>query len=202
MRSRERWVGQKPFSWNKAKRERAHIRSTKHFFSLPHSVLRRRRCVAELLSRVAGGRGRGHVTRIAPWGRRTGRGGPGPAGSWCWCTWARWRVAADRGAAAGRWREGWPEQAGTRGRVPCWRRADSTCTQPGSTPPLDASQSPVRKVGNEKVKRRVKRDSDSVGSQGSLQIPPNDPLWFPHEAGETAAMLTSCHSSQWNSVTL
>lgn len=60
--------------------------------------------VALLCCKVTGlGRlGRGHVTQTAPWGRRTGPVGPGPAGSWCWCTWARWRAAADRGAAAGR----------------------------------------------------------------------------------------------------
>lgn len=129
-------------------------------FPIPLSV-----CVAKL---AAGG---GQVTQTAPWGRRTGPWDPGPAGSWCWCTWARWRAAAGRGAAAGRWREGEPERAGTRGRVPCWRRSDSTCTQPGSTPPLDASQSPVRKVGNEKVKRRETTDSDSVGSQGPRSLP-------------------------------
>lgn len=136
-----------------------------------------RGCVAKL--RGWGCLGRGHVTQTAPWGRRTGPVGPGPAGSWCWCTWARWRAAADRGAAAGRWREGGPEQAGSRGRVPCWRRADSSCTQPGSTPPLDASQSPVRKVGNKKVKRREEeRQWQCRLSRGSLQLPTR----FPHEA--------------------
>lgn len=72
------------------------------FFS--HKAFRGAVVVAMLCCKVTGlgWLGRGHVTQTAPWGRRTGPVGPGPAGSWCWCTWARWRAAADRGAAAGR----------------------------------------------------------------------------------------------------
>lgn len=74
------------------------------FLFFPHKAFRGAVVVALLCCKVTGlgWLGRGHVTQTAPWGRRTGPAGPGPAGSWCWCTWARWRAAADRGAAAGR----------------------------------------------------------------------------------------------------
>lgn len=172
-------------------------------FFFPHKAFCGAVVVALLCCKVTGlgWLGRGHVTQTAPWGRRTGPAGPGPAGSWCWCTWARWRAAADRGAAAGRWRGGGPEQAGTRGRVPCWRRADSTCTQPGSTPPLDASQSPVRKVGNKKVKRREKKkDKRQWRLTG---VPFNCPPDFhvkPRRCKNGWTMLTTFYSSQWNSM--
>lgn len=76
------------------------------------------------------------VTPTAPWETRTALVGRGQ-GSLCWSRWARWLDAADRGSEAGRWREGRPERAETRGRVPCYRRAGSTWFQQDSAP-LDA----------------------------------------------------------------
>lgn len=55
-RSHKLWVRQKPLKQSEA-RMSAHRFDKALFFSLPQSVLWRRRCVAKLLRRIAGGEG-------------------------------------------------------------------------------------------------------------------------------------------------